>query len=55
MRDAQNNEQVSQLLHQIRQQDEQHIHQLHQHLSTMMGGQLNAREVGGSQSTSGNT
>ncbi|GAB4199546.1 MAG: hypothetical protein OHK0022_19860 [Roseiflexaceae bacterium] len=44
-RDAQGNQQVGQLLQQLRQQDEQAIQQLWQHLSQMGG---SSRSVGGS-------
>ncbi len=48
-RDAQGNQEISNLLQQIRQQDEQHIQQLQQHLSQLLGGQggMSSRAVGG--------
>ena len=54
-RDAQGNQEVTQLLQQMRQQDEHFIQQLHQHLAHMLGSQggMSSRSVGGS--TSGRT
>ncbi len=54
-RDAQSNQEISNLLQQIRQQDEQHIQQLQQHLSQLMGSQggMNSRAVGGGSSSMG--
>jgi ferritin-like metal-binding protein YciE len=47
-RDAQGNQQVSQLLQQMRQQDEQHIRQLQQFLAQQLGGQGGmSQQVGG--------
>ena len=50
MRDAQSNQQVSQLLQQLRQQDEQAIQQLQQLLGQQLSGQggMNSQAVGGS-------
>lgn len=50
MRDAQGNQEISQLLQQLRQQDEQTIRQLQQHLAQMLGGQggQSSQSVGGS-------
>ncbi|HYE64598.1 MAG TPA: hypothetical protein VD966_03385 [Pyrinomonadaceae bacterium] len=42
LRDAQNDQEVSQLFQQIRQQDEQHIQQLQQHLGRLLGNQAGA-------------
>lgn len=56
LRDAQGNQEISRLLQQIRQQDEQHIEQLRQHLGHMLAtqGGMQSREVGGTMgSTSG--
>ena len=52
-RDAQGNQQVSQLLQQMRQQDEQHVRQLQQFLAQQLGGQGGmSQQVGGSSSSS---
>ena len=49
-RDAQGNQEISQLLQQMRQQDEHFIQQLQQHLAHMLGSQggMSSRSVGGS-------
>jgi|GEM_PF-1502637 len=49
-RDAQGNQQISQLFQQLRQQDEQAIQQLQQHLTSLLGnqGNMSSRAVGGS-------
>lgn len=50
MRDAQGNQQISQLIQQIRQQDEQIVQQLQQHLGQLLSnsqGGLSSRSVGG--------
>lgn len=54
-RDAQDNQEVSQLLQQMRRQDEQHIQQLKQHLSRLLAGEdgTQSASVGGSQSVAG--
>jgi hypothetical protein len=54
-RDAQGNQPVSELIQQIRQDDEQHIQQLRQHLAQLLGGQadLSSRAVGQGSSMGG--
>lgn len=48
-RDAQGNQEIGNLLQQIRRQDEQHIQQLQQHLGQLLGNQGGmSRAVGGS-------
>jgi ferritin-like metal-binding protein YciE len=48
-RDAQGNQEIANLLQQIRRQDEQHIQQLQQHLGQLLGNQGGmSRAVGGS-------
>lgn len=49
-RDAQGNQEISNLLQQMRQQDERFIQQLQQHLSQLLGSQggMGSRAVGGS-------
>jgi ferritin-like metal-binding protein YciE len=54
-RDAQGNQQISNLFQQIRSQDEQHIQMLQQHLSQLLSGQggLNSQAVGGGSMSGG--
>jgi hypothetical protein len=54
-RDAQGNQEIGNLLQQIRQQDEQHIRQLQQHLGQLLGGQAgtSSRAVGGGSMSGG--
>ena len=51
-RDAQGNQEVANLLRQFRQQDEQCIQQLQQHLAQLLNNQgtMGSRSVGGSES-----
>lgn len=50
-RDAQGNQEIGNLLQQIRRQDEQHIQQLQQHLGQLLGSQGGmSRAVGGGMS-----
>lgn len=55
MRDAQGDQECSQLLQQLRQQDEQAVQQLQQHLARLLGNQggMSSRAVGGSSSMGG--
>jgi ferritin-like metal-binding protein YciE len=54
-RDAQGNQELSNLLQQIRRQDEQHIQQLQQHLGQLLGqqGGMDSRAVGDGSSMGG--
>lgn len=53
-RDAQGNQEISNLLQQIRRQDEQHVQQLQQHLGQLLGSQGGlSQAVGGGSSSMG--